>query len=222
MDYQVIRLLQSEEAAQLVAELGQCEFTDGKLTAHGRARENKNNLQLLQTGAKSGDLHNRVAAAFQRNLPLQEFTFPKRFVCPMFNRYEAGMAYGAHIDNALMGGFSGVRTDFSITVFLSPPSSYEGGELVIHLPSGEEAIKLDAGEAIVYSGGTIHHVAPVTRGARMAAVSWIQSAIRDTRLREVLHGLNSASKRAEETQDPELIMLLGKSYHDLLRYAADS
>jgi PKHD-type hydroxylase len=222
MDYRVIRLLKSEEAAAIVAELARCDFKDGKLTAYGLARKVKNNLQLRRSDAEGQDLHQRIAAAFHRSAELQNFTFSNRFACPMFNRYEAGMAYGAHVDDSMMGGFNGIRTDFSITVFLSPPASYEGGELVVELPAGEEAVKLDAGEAIVYSGGLIHRVAPVTKGVRLAAVSWMQSLVRDVRLRNILQDLLTASKRADEAQIPELVLLLNKSYHNLLRYAAES
>lgn len=222
MDYRVIRLLKTEEAASIVAELERCGFKDGKLTAQGLAAKVKNNLQLRRSDADGNDLHQRIASAFDRSTELQHFTFSNRFACPMFNRYEAGMAYGSHVDNAMMGGFNGVRSDFSITVFLSPPASYDGGELVLELPSGEEAVKLDAGEAIVYSGGLIHRVSPVTRGVRIAAVSWMQSLVRDARLRLILQDLLLASKRAEETQNPDLMLLLTKSYHNLLRYAAQS
>lgn len=223
MEYQVIRLLEPQEAAAFVTELAKCEFKDGRLTAQGQARGVKNNLQLVPGDDGGGDgLHQRMSGAFQRSAPLREFTFSRRFTRPMFNRYEGGMTYGAHVDNAMMGGFGGVRTDFSITVFLSPPSTYQGGELVIHLPSGDEAVKLDAGEAVVYSGGAIHHVEPVTEGVRLAAVSWIQSAIRDARLREALHDLGLANQRADALKDAELQLRLSKTYHSLLRYAAEA
>lgn len=224
MNYQVIRLLNREEVERTTSALATCSFTDGKLTANGPARDVKNNLQLIGSAgaAEDGHLHREIGAALQRSAELQEFAFPRRFVNPMFNRYEPGMTYGPHVDNSLMGGFNGVRTDLSLTLFLSPPSSYDGGELVLHLPSGEEAIKLDAGEAIVYPADLIHHVAPVTRGVRLAAVSWIQSAVHDERLRDLLHDLARSTALAENAGNAELSLLLGKSYHNLLRYAAES
>ncbi len=221
MNYQIFRLLPREEAAKIVSELEQRTFSDGRLTAHGRAREVKNNLQLRREEDHVTALHDLITQALQSNAPFQEFAFPKRLAHPIFNRYEIGMTYGAHIDNAMMGGFNGIRTDLSLTIFLSNPSSYDGGELMIHLPVGEEAIKLDAGEAIVYSSDTIHHVAPVTRGVRLAAISWIQSAIRDERLRVLLRDLARSTKRADELKDADLQLLLTKSYHNLLRYAAE-
>jgi PKHD-type hydroxylase len=221
MNYQIFRLLTKEQAGRLVSELQRRTFTDGRLTAHGQAREVKNNLQLRREDDEATDLHDLVTQAFQQSVPFQEFAFPKRFAHPIFNCYDTGMTYGAHVDNAMMGGFNGIRTDLSVTVFLSDASSYEGGELMIHLPVGEEAIKLDAGEAIVYSSDTVHHVERVTRGVRLAAISWVQSAIRDERIRVLLRDLARCAQRADELKDAELHLLLTKSYQNLLRYAAE-
>jgi PKHD-type hydroxylase len=140
-------------------------------------------------------------------------------VHPIFSRYEPGMAYGDHIDNSLMGGFSGIRTDLAMTLFLSPPDSYHGGELVIE---GRDEIKLERGEAVVYSATSVHHVAPVTRGVRLACVTWIQSAVRDERIRAILYDLSRAAEHAETLNNPSLTLLLSKSYHNLTRYASES
>ena len=133
------------------------------------------------------------------------------------------MEYGAHIDSAIMGGsqFAGIRTDLSVTLFLSPPSSYDGGELVIELPAGEQEIKLDAGEAIVYPSCSIHYVAPVSRGVRLAAAIWVQSTVHDERLRGILYDLHRALQQVEAAKNSALTLLLGKSYHNLIRYAAE-
>jgi PKHD-type hydroxylase len=117
---------------------------------------------------------------------------PKTILGPMFSRYEPGHAYGTHVDDALMGG---VRTDVSFTLFLADPDSYDGGELVIDTASGEEAFKLPAGSAVAYPSSTLHRVLPVTRGARLAAVGWARSFVRDSARRELLFDLETARRR---------------------------
>lgn len=223
MNYQIFRILEREEVDRIGSYLEQRAFVDGKLTAQGPARAVKHNLQLERTGPELSEIDKVLVAALQRNQDLHAFAIPKRIMLPLFSRYEPGMEYGSHIDNAIMGGLDcdRVRTDFAITVFLSPPATYDGGELVIELPIGEQEIKLDAGEAVVYSAGALHHVSPVTRGVRMAAVLWLQSAVRDEQLRAILYDLSLAIKSAESAGDHDLSLLLAKSYHNLLRYAAE-
>jgi len=128
------------------------------------------------------------------------------------------MDYGGHVDGALMGN---VRTDLAMTLFLSPPASYQGGELVVHFSIGEQEIKLDSGEAIVYPANAVHHVNPVTRGIRLAAVTWIQSRVKAESLRGILYDLARAMKQAEKGPDHGHMLLLSKSYHNLVRYAAE-
>jgi PKHD-type hydroxylase len=119
-----------------------------------------------------------------------------------------------------MGIEEHIRSDLACTLFLSDPGSYDGGELVLELASGEQEIKLSAGEAVVYDATMIHRVAPVTRGVRLVAVTWIQSMVRDSRIRDILYDLTRAQRRLEE-RDPEAALLINKSYQNLLRCAAD-
>jgi PKHD-type hydroxylase len=154
----------------------------------------------------------------QRHREFQTFTLPKRFVPPIFSRYEPGMKYGDHVDSALMGGLNAVRTDFAVTIFLSSPASYDGGELVI---GGGDEVKLDCGEAFVYPATTIHHVTPVTRGVRFAAVTWVQSTVRNEQMRGILFDLARAVRQAEPLQNHDLSLLLSKTYQNLIRYAAE-
>ena len=114
-----------------------------------------------------------------------------------------------------------MRSDLAMTIFLSPPDSYDGGELVINLAFGEQEIKLGAGEAVVYPASTLHHVAPVTRGVRMVAVTWIQCAVRDQVLRGILFDLGQAISNAEASKDTAAITLLTKCYHNLLRHCVE-
>jgi PKHD-type hydroxylase len=140
---------------------------------------------------------------------------PKTILGPLFSRYEPGHAYGAHVDDALMGG---VRADVSFTLFLSAPDSYDGGELIIDSAAGEDAFKLAPGSILTYPSTTLHRVAPVTRGHRMAAVGWVRSFVRDPARRELLFDLETARRRLFEregkTPDGDL---LAKCTANLLR-----
>jgi PKHD-type hydroxylase len=220
MDFQISQVLERSELQQIVSSLASRTFVDGKLTAQGLARKVKNNLQASRANPEPDDIDQIVFAAFRRNELLQNFTIPRRQTLPVFSRYEPGMEYGSHVDGAVMtSGNDVIRTDLASTLFLSDPASYDGGELVLQLSLGEQEIKLDAGEAIVYSATALHRVAPVTRGIRLVALTWIQSAVPDERLRAILFDLSGAFKRAEALGDTQLATDLNKSYHNLLRYA---
>jgi PKHD-type hydroxylase len=132
---------------------------------------------------------------------------PLRAATPTYARYAPGMAYGEHLDDPIMGA-EGLpyRSDVAVTLFLTAPEDYDGGELVVRLPFGEQRVKLPAGDAVLYPAGSIHRVSPVTRGERLVAVTWVQSVVRDPARRELLYGLNAAREallarapRAEET-----------------------
>jgi len=223
MNYQIFRILERSEVSRIVEGLRERTFVDGKATARGAARDVKHNLQVERTGPALSDLDQLVIAALRRNSDFMAFAIPKRMMYPIFSRYEPGMEYGTHVDDAVMGGVAGdpLRTDFSLTLFLSPPETYDGGELVLELPVGEQEIKLEAGEAIVYHAGSLHRVSPVTRGVRLAAIVWVQSMVRDESLRDILHSLFLASQLAESSSDTALRRMLSKSYHNLLRYAVE-
>ena len=220
MDFQIAQVLERSELQQIVSSLASRTFVDGKLTAQGLARKVKNNLQASRANPEADEIDQIVFTAFRRNELLQRFAIPRRQTLPVFSRYEPGMEYGPHVDGAVMAsGNDVIRTDLASTLFLSDPASYDGGELVLQLPFGEQEIKLDAGEAIIYSATTLHRVAPVTRGIRLVALTWIQSAVPDERLRAILFDLSGAFKRAESLGDTQLATDLNKSYHNLLRYA---
>ena len=216
MDYQIIPVFEPDQAARVLAALKFHPFVDGKATASGIAKDVKNNLQAERSGDSLAELDQLVSSSLCANSIFQAFAFPKRLRAPIFSRYEPGMNYGAHVDGAIMNDHGSLlRADLAVTLFLSPPESYDGGELVIELAYGEEEIKLAAGEAIVYSADTVHRVAPVTRGVRMAAVTWVQTAVRDSKMRTVLYDLFLALRKVEANEDPKL--LLSKSYNNLLR-----
>jgi len=223
MIFHTLPLLEKGEVTRLVEALGRGTFVDGKLTAHGAARDVKENLQLQRAAIpEPTPLDAIVLDGLRRNTAFQTLAFPKRVLLPLFNRYEPGMAYGPHLDAPIMGGSPPMRADLSITVFLSRPESYDGGELVIASPFGEEAVKLDAGEAAIYHATALHWVTPVMRGVRLAAVTWAQSAIRDDAAREALFDLSVATDALQAAGvDAAALARLRKGYNSLVRLAAD-
>jgi PKHD-type hydroxylase len=187
----IAEVLSATDVAEVTAGLASATFVDGRSTAGWAAKLVKANLQ-----AERGPLLDAVSGMVERRLAAQPvFTLalrPKTVLGPLFSRYEAGHEYGLHVDDALMGG---MRTDCSFTLFLSPPESYDGGELIISTSAGEDAYKLAAGSLVAYPSSSLHRVAPVTRGVRLAAVGWVRSYIRDAGQRELLFDLETARRR---------------------------
>ena len=148
---------------------------------------------------------------------------PLHAATPLYIRYTPGMEYGEHLDDALMGA-GGVlyRSDVAVTVFLSAPEDYDGGALVIRGASGEQTVKLPAGDAVLYPAGTLHRVGPVTRGERLVAVTWVQSVVRDPARRELLYGLNLArEKLLQSAPDAEETAQVNAAYSNLIRMWSD-
>ncbi len=170
--------------------LATASFVDGRATAGWSAKPVKSNLQASR-GPDLERVRDLVETRLVEHTVFALAVRPKTILGPLFSRYEAGHAYGAHVDDALMGG---VRSDVSFTLFLSPPETYEGGELIIDSSAGEEAIKLSAGSVVTYPASTLHRVAPVTAGVRLAAVGWVRSFIRDPARRELLFDLDTARR----------------------------
>jgi hypothetical protein len=141
----------------------------------------KNNRQLARQSPLAEELGNTVLKRIGSLPELVGVTFPQRIAKPLFSAYEPGMEYGLHVDNGVMQTPHGaVRSDISMTIFLSPPESYDGGELLIEDSGlGHHRVKLPAGSAFAYPSTSLHRVGPVTRGVRLACVLWIQSQIRD-------------------------------------------
>lgn len=194
-------------------------FVDGRTTAGRYARDVKQNQQLSSKSQHADEIKKAIAQAIQKHPLIQIAARPRAMRPIMISRYQSGMTYGSHVDNALMGNGTGmIRTDLSITVFLSDPSSYDGGELVIESHQGEQSIKLDAGSAVLYPSSTLHRVEPVTRGVRVAAVTWIQSFIRDPSQREILFDLDTIRQRLfDQSGKSHEFDLLAKSISNLLR-----
>ncbi|HEX7928919.1 MAG TPA: Fe2+-dependent dioxygenase [bacterium] len=186
--------MQADELSTLLGALAHAEFQDGRVTAGWNARSVKNNQQMVPGSAQGMDLQSIIIKAFQRNVAFQVGVRPKMMRPLMFNRYTDGMTYGSHMDDPIMGQNPMLRADVSLTLFLSDPASYEGGELVIEQSGGDARFKLPQNHMVVYPATNLHHVTPVTRGVRLAAVTWVQSMIRDPAQRELLVDLDTAHR----------------------------
>lgn len=219
----VPKVLTTEELETIRSELREAPFIDGADTAGWSAREVKKNLQVNADTANQARLREIVRNAFMRNPTLQTALLPMAVTQPLFNRYDVGMQYGRHVDAPVMGGIgSAVRTDVAITLFLSDPTSYDGGDLVVDANGMECGFKLDAGAAIAYPANSLHHVAPVTRGTRNAAILWVQSQVREPARRELLWDLDNAKRQIFGREGKSATFdTISKSHANLLRMWAD-
>lgn len=203
--------------------LEKARFVDGKLSAGMAAKKVKNNEEVAQDDQQLQQLNNIVMGSLVSNPTYQSAVLPLRVATPFYARYGSGMTYGDHVDDPVMGPIQQrYRSDVSTTVFLNNPDDYEGGELVINTSFGQQHIKLPAGQAVVYPSSSLHHVAEVTKGERIVAVTWAQSMVRDPAKRELLHELNQAresllksNSEAMETKKVDV------SYVNLVRMWAD-
>jgi PKHD-type hydroxylase len=211
----VANVLSPDQVSEIVQRLGGGRWQSGSATAGWHARLVKENEQLRADDPAHADLRALVEQAVSGNPVVAMATRPRRFGPILFSRYSSGQHYGSHVDDAVMGG---VRTDISFTIFLAEPDSYEGGELVMETTAGEVAFKLPAGCGLFYPSTTLHHVASVTGGSRMAAVGWIRSLVRDAADREILFDLDTARQSLFQQQGKTADFdLLSKCLANLLR-----
>ncbi len=211
-------LLSAEEVARLNKLLKDAKFDDGKLTAGVAVRDVKNNLQTLAVDKSVDEPRMLLGTALVKNELLSQYGLPRRILPPMFNRYDTGMEYGGHVDNAIMGGGDPMRADLSVTVFLTAPADYDGGELVIHADGAAQSVKLPAGSAVVYPSTSIHKVEKITRGSRLCGVTWVQSFVRGEAQRDMLYELMQLARwaRGVAPGSPEA-MKLSKTRSNLMR-----
>jgi PKHD-type hydroxylase len=201
-------------------------WADGSITAGTQSAKAKKNFQLPEDGLESQKARNIVLEALAANAEYLTGALPKKIYPPLFNKYEgANNKFGNHIDNAVRthaASAKHVRTDISCTLFLTDPSEYEGGELVIEDTFGEQRIKFDAGDMVMYPGSSVHRVEPVTKGSRIACFFWTESMIRLDEQRRALYDLDNAIYQLRQVKDgtPEIIRLTGV-YHNLMRMWAD-
>ena len=201
-------------------------WVDGRVTAGHQSAKVKFNLQLPETAPEASELGDMVTDALAKSPLFMSAVLPKQVFPPLFNRYDAGMTFGSHVDNAIRSHPAApvrIRTDVSSTLFISAPEDYDGGELVVEDTYGAHSVKLPAGDMIVYPASSLHHVTPITRGARIACFFWTQSLIRDDGQRALLFDLDMAITRLthDHPEHASLVSLTG-CYHNLLRQWAEA
>lgn len=216
-------VLDEDTLARMRDELRSVEFRDGRETAGWHARTVKRNTQARAGDSRIAGLRSEVDRALAEHPVFQMAARPRRTTPVLFSRYQPGMEYGTHVDDAVMNGPDGsVRTDISFTLFLSGPEDYDGGELVTDTTAGEQAYKLPAGALVLYPSFTLHRVNPVTRGERHAAVGWVQSQVRDAEKREILFDLDTVRRQIFDARGKtEQFDAVSKSLANLLRMWAE-
>lgn len=218
-------LLNPDQLAQARQILNQADWIDGRATAGHQSARAKDNLQLPENSPAARQLGEMVLAALGQNALFISAALPRRVFPPLFNRYQGGQSFGTHVDNAIRqiaGTQHRIRTDLSATLFFTGPEEYDGGELVVEDTYGLHHVKLPAGHMILYPATSLHHVRPVSRGARIASFFWIQSMVRDDGQRSLLFDLDVAIQKVNKDvpEHPSTLQLTGV-YHNLLRRWAD-
>ena len=219
---QIPELLNQAQLGKLHELLDQARFVDGKLTAGMVASKVKHNEELAQEPELLQRLYRIIMASVGHSELFRSAALPAKVADFIFARYQPGMRYGDHVDDPIMGQGPRFRSDVSMTVFLNPPEDYDGGDLVVRTPFGEQQVKLSAGHAVVYPSASVHRVAEVTRGERLVALTWIQSYVRDAAQRELLYELDQSRQQLLRS-DPEsdLTKNVDRSYVNLLRMWAE-
>ncbi|NOX93090.1 MAG: Fe2+-dependent dioxygenase [Gammaproteobacteria bacterium] len=199
--------------------LNKVQFVDGKHSAGMVATQVKNNQEMQQDTQQAQYLDQLVMSSLAENADFRSAALPFRVAQPVFARYSPGMHYGNHIDDPIMGsGPNKFRTDVAVTVFLNSPEEYDGGELVIQSPFGEQRVKYAAGDAVLYPANNLHQVEEVTRGERLVAVTWIQSMVRDAARRELLFELGLARNTLlQQNAENPTAQQVDRSWVNLLR-----
>lgn len=216
------QVLTAEELAHIRRVLEAAEWVDGKVTAGDQSAKAKQNLQVPEGSTAGRELGEIVLRALGRSPLFTSAVLPLRVFPPLFNRYDVGMVFHAHVDNAIRavaGGGGRIRTDVSSTLFLTPPEDYDGGELVIEDTYGTQEVKLPAGDMIVYPSTSLHRVNAVTRGSRWGSFFWTQSMIKDDSQRRLLFDMDMAIIQARQAlpDDHPSVLGLTACYHNLMR-----
>ena len=219
-------VLSKAEVANFRAAMDAAAWEDGRSTAGAQSAMVKKNEQLPPNGETSRKLGERVIKALTANPLFVSAAIPRHIFPPLFNRYGVGQHFGVHVDNAVRGDHltgARIRTDLSVTLFLSEPDEYEGGELIVEDYYGSHRVKLPAGHLVLYPASSLHAVTPVTRGARVASFFWLQSMVRDGHARSLIFDLDTAIQGLVGRlgrDDPEMVRLTGL-YHNLIRCWAE-
>lgn len=218
-------VLTPEQVSEARSVLNAADWIDGRATAGHQSARTKNNLQLPEDHPAAKRVGAMILDALGKNALFISAALPLRVFPPLFNRYAGGQSFGTHVDNAIRqvtGTGHSIRTDLSATLFLAEPDEYDGGELVVEDTYGVHNVKLPAGHLVLYPATSLHHVRPVTRGARIASFFWIQSMIRDDAERSLLFDLDVSIQRISQDNPnhPSAVQLTGV-YHNLVRRWAE-
>jgi PKHD-type hydroxylase len=219
-------VLSKAEVGEFRAVMDVSAWEDGRSTAGAQSAMVKKNEQLPPNSDLSRKLGERVVQALTANPLFVSAAIPRYIFPPLFNRYGVGQHFGVHVDNAVRGDHltgTRIRTDLSVTLFLSDPDEYDGGELVVEDHYGSHEVKLPAGHLVLYPATSLHTVTPITRGSRVASFFWLQSMIRDAQARSMIFDLDTAIQGLVgrlDRNDPEIVKLTG-IYHNLIRYWAE-
>jgi len=227
MMIEIPAVLTPDELARVRAIIDAGKWVDGNVTSGHQSALAKHNTQLPEDGAAAREAGAIVIEALGRSPLFIAAALPLKIFPPLFNAYQGGDTFDVHVDNAVRikhGTDFRVRSDLSMTLFLENPDAYEGGELIAEDQFGAQSVKLPAGHAILYPSSSLHRVAPVTRGRRVASFFWLQSMVRDNEARRTLFELDLAIQTiaADRGQDDRAIIQLTGVYHNLLRRWADS
>jgi PKHD-type hydroxylase len=219
------QVLTSEQVAQARRVLESAEWTDGRVTAGHQSARAKDNMQIPEGHPAARELGEMILTALGQNALFISAALPHRVFPPLFNSYTGGQSFGTHVDNSIRsipGTPERIRTDLSATLFFTHPEEYDGGELIVEDTYGTHSVKLPAGHMILYPATSLHHVRPVTRGARISSFFWIQSMIRDDGKRSLLFDLDMAIQRLNRdlADHPSAVQFTGV-YHNLLRQWAE-
>jgi PKHD-type hydroxylase len=220
-------VLTPDEIAAVRGILDAADWVDGNVTSGLQSALAKRNRQLPEEGVAAQTAGAQVLAALGRSALFFAAALPLKTYPPLFNRYDVGDGFDTHVDNAVRirrGTEFRVRSDLSATLFLTEPSTYDGGELIVETAFGVQSVKLPAGHLLLYPASSLHRVAPITRGRRLASFFWVQSMVRDDAARRTLLELDSAIQvlaRDHGQANPAIIQLTG-IYHNLLRRWADA
>lgn len=215
-------VLNQEQLQAIGNRLAHAQFVDGKLSAGKMASRDKNNEEIPMDAADIGQLHNLVMGSLVRHPVYQAAVMPKKIAAPFYARYTAGMGYGEHTDDPVMGSAELYRSDVALTIFLNDPEEYEGGELSIQTSFGTQEIKLPAGHVVIYPASSRHQVRTVRGGQRLVAVTWAQSLIRDPAQRELLYELHQTRESLLQAEpDGENTRRINSCYVNLVRMWAE-
>lgn len=219
---EIPRVLDTERLADVQRLLANGRFVDGRQSAGMTAGQVKNNRELEPEAPEVKQLNRIVLGSLYRHPTFRSAALPYRLSGAFFARYSEGMAYGDHVDDPVMGERERYRSDVAITVFLSDPADYDGGELVIRTAFGDQAVKLAAGDAVIYPASSLHRVAEVKRGERLVAVAWSQSLVRDAAKRELLYELDTVREALRRAMPEALVTAkVDHCYVNLVRLWAE-